>query len=177
MTTTVATTRPSGQLSLRDRLSRLSFVDACKVLGPNGSKLIQKGGNQWDIKIDEDVVFGEDSFQLRLPERTADGQPLLVTITLADTARQRLHWSCSHCIQACDHVGAAFSLILEDKLVLGLAAPPKPRVPVESLSEKELVARALAERAERAKIEKMAVRTADSNNPWSDYTVTNRASG
>ena len=69
-------------------------------------------------------------------------------------ARQRLHWNCTQCESACEHVGAAFSLILEDKMRLGLAAPPKPRVPVESLGEDELVRQALAERAERAKTER-----------------------
>jgi SNF2 family DNA or RNA helicase len=39
------------------------------------------------------------------------------------------------------------------------------------------VAKALAERVERAKVEKMAVKTADASRPWTDYTVTNRTSG
>ena len=175
--TTPTATRPRGQLTLRDRLSRLTFLDACKLLGPSGAKLIQKGGNLWDIKIDEDVFLGDDLFRLRLPEKTPDGQPLTVSITLMAEARQRLHWNCSQCFHACEHVGAAFSLILEDKLALGLAAPPTPRVPIESLDEDELVAKALAERAERAKIEKMAVRAADAERPWTDYTVTNKTSG
>src|SRR5580693_346005 len=119
MTTPSATTRPSGQLSLKDRLSRLTFVDACKVLGPSGAKLIQKSANLWDTKI-EDVHLGDDLFRLRLPEPGADGEPIIVTITLMAEARQRLHWNCSQCIQACEHVGAAFSLILEDKVALGL---------------------------------------------------------
>jgi hypothetical protein len=177
MTTTVTRTRPSGQLSLKDRLSRLTFVDACKLLGPTGAKLIQNSANLNDIKIAEDVRLSEDLFRLRLPGEAPDGQPVDVTITLMDEARQRLEWNCSQCFQACEHVGAAFSLILEDKLALGLAAPPKPRVPIESLGEEELVAKALAERAERAKVEKMAIRTADPDRPWTDYTVTNRTSG
>jgi len=175
--TTPATTRPRGQLTLKDRLSRLTFIDACKLIGPSGSKLIQKGGNLWDIKIEEDVFLGDDLFRLRLPAKTPDSQPLTVSITLMAEARQRLHWNCSQCFQACEHVGAAFSLILEDKLALGLAAPPKPRVPVESLDEEELVAKALAEREERARTEKMAVRSADGERPWTDYTVTNKTSG
>ncbi|MEX2559540.1 MAG: SNF2-related protein, partial [Pirellulales bacterium] len=83
----------------------------------------------------------------------------------------------SCCEVACEHAGAAFSLILEEKLSLGLAAAPTPRVPVESLEEAELVANALAERAERAKGEPMAVKSLDPSRPWTDYTVTNRASG
>ena len=72
--TTPATTRPRGQLTLKDRLSRLTFIDACKLLGPTGAKLIQKGANLWDIKIEEDVFLGDDLFRLRLPERHA-GRP------------------------------------------------------------------------------------------------------
>jgi hypothetical protein len=174
--TTPITTRPRHQLSLKDRLSRLTFLDACKLLGPKGAKLIQRAANLWDFKIDEDVFLGEDLFRLRVPEMV-DGQPVTVSITLMAEARQRLHWHCSKCFKACEHAGAAFSLILEEKLSLGLAAPPKPRLPVESLSEDELVAAALAQRAERAQIERMAVRPADTERPWTDYTVTNRASG
>jgi hypothetical protein len=177
MTTPVGSTRPSAQLSLKDRLSRLTFLDACKILGPNGAKLIREGANLWDIKIEEDVHVGDDLFRVRLPERTRDGQPLIVTITLMAEARRRLHWNCSECFQACEHVGAAFSLILEEKTALGLAVPPRPREAVESLDEEALVAKALAERAERARTEKMAVRTADASRPWTDYTVTNRTSG
>lgn len=175
MTTPVAATRPSGQLSLMDRLSRLTFHDACKILGPNGSKLIQKNANIWDINIDNDVLLREDLLRVRIP--VSDGPTPTVTIKLADDVKKHLEWSCDQCFQACEHVGAVFSLILEEKTALGLAIPPKPRVAIESLEEDELVARALAERAERARIEKMAVRTADPSRPWTDYTVTNRASG
>ena len=79
---------------------------------------------------------------------------------------------------ALPHVGATFSLILEEKSALGLAAPPpEPRTPAESLSEDELVERALADRAERAKTEKMKVVAADDTKPWTDYIITSRVSG
>src|SRR5262245_12794161 len=159
MTTLVVATRPSGQLSLMDRLSRLTFLDACKILGPNGSKLIQKHANNWDIDIENDVLLREDQFSVRVP--VTDGPAPTVTIKLADDVKKRLHWNCDRCYEACAHVGAVFSLILEEKTALGLAIPPAPRVAIESLDEDELVTRALAERAERARIEKMAVRTAD----------------
>ncbi|HVX59478.1 MAG TPA: DEAD/DEAH box helicase [Pirellulales bacterium] len=177
MTTRTSRTRPSGRLSLKDKLSHLTFVEACKLLGPQGKKLIQQSANLWDFNIDEDVFLGDDLFRLRFPGEFADGGPLVVTITLMAEARQRLHFNCTRCTEACEHVGAAFSLILEDKLALGLAAAPPPRVAVESLSEAELVERALAERAERAKTEKMTIQAADASRPWTDYVVTNRLSG
>ena len=47
----------------------------------------------------------------------------------------------------------------------------KLTVPVESLGEEDPVARALNERIERAREEKMKVRSADAGRPWTDYTV------
>jgi len=177
MRTTVARTRPTAKLTLKDRLSRLTFHEACKLLGPAGKELIQRHANKWDFKIAEDVYFGGDLFQLRFPGEEVDGRPLTVSITLMAEARNRLHWRCNRCPGACEHAGAAFSLILEEKIALGLAEKPKPRTPIESLPDDDLVARALAERAERAKTEKMTVQSADSSRPWTDYNVTNRASG
>ncbi|MGH7134876.1 MAG: DEAD/DEAH box helicase, partial [Pirellulales bacterium] len=43
--------------------------------------------------------------------------------------------------------------------------------------EEQLVERALAERLERAKAEKMKLEAADPARPWTDYTVTNRLTG
>jgi len=56
----------------------------------------------------------------------------------------------------CEHAGAAFSLILEEKLALGLADAPPERAPVESQSEEALISQALAEREQRARTEKNA---------------------
>ena len=170
------TTKVSTKLTLKDILSRLNFTEACKLLGDGGKKLI-KGGAQWDIKIPEDVYLGEDLFRLTLHDTPNVGEQSIVTMTPMADARQRLHIHCSSCETKCLHVGAAMSLVLEDKLSLGLAAPPKERIPVESLSEKELVCRALDERAERARVEKMKVVAADPDHPWTDYTVTSTLSG
>jgi hypothetical protein len=41
---------------------------------------------------------------------------------------------------------AALSLILEEKMFLGLSQPPPQRKPMESLSEEALVKQAVAER-------------------------------
>jgi superfamily II DNA or RNA helicase len=177
MTTTVTKTRPSGQLTLRDKLSHLTFLEAAKLLGPEGKRLIQKSGNLWSIKIEEHVHLGDDLFRLRIPGESVNGRPVIVTITLMAEARNRLHWNCTACDGACEHTGAAFSLILEDKTALGLAVAPPKRVAVASLSEEELIERAFAERLERAKTEKMKLEAADPTRPWTDYTVTNRLTG
>src|SRR5256884_4372538 len=62
-------------------------------------------------------------------------------------------------------------------MTLGLAAPPPERVPVESLSEQELIGRAMEERLERARLERMTLKSADPEQPWTDYTVTSTISG
>ncbi len=179
MRTQVKRTRPSERLTLKDRLSGLKFEEACKLLGAEGKQLILQGANRWEVNIAEDVYLGDDLFRLSFPGASAGNgsAPTIVTITLMADARERMHWNCTSCQTACLHVGAAFSLILEDKLALGLAAPPKVRVPVVSLNEEDLVARALAEREERARTEKMDVRSAEAAKPWTDYTVTSKLSG
>ncbi len=164
-------TRTSGkrELTLKDRLSRLTYLQACKLLGAEGERLIRRGG-ACEIDIDEDVYFGGDLFRLRL-------NGVVVTITQMAEAKQRLHWNCTACSRACEHAGAAFSLILEEKMALGLAAPPRERIPVEGLSEQELVEQAIALRRERARKERMTLRPIEPKKLWTDYMVTNAESG
>jgi len=162
-------TKPSAQLTLFDTLSRLTFSRAAKLLGPKGNRLIATGG-KFDIDLTTQVKFDRDMFRL-----TLDGAA--VTLTLSPAARHRLEWRCDACEVPCEHAGAAFSLILEEKLALGLAGAPPARAPAESVSEEALVAQALAERAERARTEKMRLTSLDSQEIWTDYTLTNAASG
>ena len=157
------------ELTLKDRLSRLTYLQACKLLGTEGQRLIRQGG-ACEIEIDEDVYFAGDLFRLSLNEA-------VVTITQMAEAKQRLHWNCTACDGACEHAGAAFSLILEEKMALGLAAPPPERIPVESLSEQELVEQAIAQRQERAHKERMTVRPIEPKKLWTDYMVTSAESG
>jgi len=164
-----ADTRTEQQLTLKDRLSRLTFLQACRLLGEHGARLIREGG-RYEIAIEEQVYLGDDLFRLKLDDA-------VVTITLMAEAPGRLRWNCTRCGRACEHIGAAFSLILEEKMALGLAAPPPERVPVESLSEEELIRRAIEEREERARQERMSIKSADPRTPWADYLVTNAVSG
>ena len=78
----------------------------------------------------------------------------------------------------CEHVGAAFSLILEEQ-DWRWAWPRRPSRACRSRAwaKQELVRPALAERAERAEAEKMKVASADAAQPWTDYTVTSALSG
>jgi hypothetical protein len=158
------------ELTLKDRLSRLTFTQACKLLGENGNKLIMQGGKFPLEPLEERVYLGNDLFRL-----SVDG--VTVTITLMAEAHDRLHFHCTGCDGVCDHIGAAFSLILEEKTVLGLAKPPAERIPAESLSETQLVARAMEDRMERAKTERMKIESVNPRILWTDYIVTNTLSG
>ncbi|MEP0841292.1 MAG: DEAD/DEAH box helicase, partial [Phycisphaerae bacterium] len=157
------------ELTLKDRLSRLTYTQACRLLGPEGQQLIRRGGD-YEVAIDEQVYFEGDLFRLKL-----DGA--VATITPMTEAPGRLRLNCTACETPCEHLGAALSLILEEKMALGLAAPPRERKPVESLDEEELVRRALAERMERARAERMTVRSIDPAKLWTDYLVTNAITG
>lgn len=156
-------------LSLRDKLSHLTYRQACKLLGPGGERLLRAGGG-YDIDIGEQVIFQNDLFTLNLTEA-------VVTITLNPEGKQTLDFKCSTCTGVCEHTGAAFALILEEKIMLGLAAPPPERIPVESLDDDGLVSRAISDRAERARTEKMETKPVGEDGPWTDYLVSSHSSG
>ncbi|MBM3707584.1 MAG: helicase, partial [Actinobacteria bacterium] len=105
------------ELTLKDRLSRLTFTQACKLLGPEGSKLIMQGGKFEINLIEENVFLDNKLFQLFI-----DGA--VVKINLNGNVAGHLHFNCNKCQAPCEHVGAAFALILEEKTILGLAKPP-----------------------------------------------------
>src|SRR3972149_7296978 len=133
-------------ITLKDKLSHLTYREACKLLGPLGERLIRQGG-KYDIDIAEQVAWENDLFKLNLGDA-------LVTLSLTPEMPKRLRFNCSECTTACEHLGAAFSLILEEKLALGLSAPPPERRPNESLNGHELIKLAIEERLERARTER-----------------------
>jgi superfamily II DNA or RNA helicase len=156
-------------ITLKDKLSHLTYIEACKLLGDEGKALIRQGGS-YEINIDDQVVLNNDMFKLELPDACAE-------IGMDPVKNMQLNFRCNKCSQVCEHIGAAFSLILEEKLALGLSAPPPDRVPIESLSDEELIKRELNDRIERAATQKMRVKPFDSSVLWTDYLVTNNTSG
>lgn len=171
----MTTVKPIDKLTFRDRVSRLNFDVASKLLGAEGKKLIRKGGASYEVDIQQDVYFQGDL--LRVTLRSGGDVAAMPTLTLSSDVRQRLQWNCDRCDGACEHVGAMFAMVLESKVELGLAAPPPEREPMESLSEEALVRQALQERQERAKSERMKIKSTDPNTPWADYAITSLVSG
>jgi superfamily II DNA or RNA helicase len=169
------TVKPSSKLTLHDRLSRLTFDQACKLLGEEGRKLIMQGSKR-EIDLAEDVFLGGDLFRvtLRKPNGKIDA---IATLTMMADRKDRLHWNCDCHFRACEHVGAMFSVLLENKVPLGLAAAPPERETPTELDEHQLIARALADREERARTERMKVRSENAETPWTEYTVTSLVSG
>ncbi len=170
-------TKESKNLTLKDRLSRLTYIQAAKLLGPNGRQLIRKGASYDNIDIDRDVYLRGDLFRLKLQGAGSGAKNTVVTITTMTEAKNRLHFNCTACEAVCEHIGAAVSLVLEEKTALGLAAPPDERRPIETLNEQELFEQALADRQERARTEKFRLRSSDSKRPWADYAIISALSG
>jgi superfamily II DNA or RNA helicase len=165
---------------LRDVLSHLKYSDVKKILGPSCDRLLREGGRM-EIDPASQVRLDETGMRVELGRHE-------VTLRLSDAAHKRVEASCSGCGPVCAHVGAAFSLVLEEKLALGLSAPPREDVPLENLTEPQLVERAIAEREERARTEKMRLSTwaapgdraaspLNGKRIWSDYAVTSAVSG
>src|SRR5262245_3843139 len=162
-------TKRSGFLSMRDRLSHLSFDEACKILGTEGKRLLVRGGG---LELASPDLLRIDEAEARIEwERGGPSS----RIFFDPAARGRLRAECSHCTDACIHVGGLLSILLEQKTDLGLAAPP-PEI-ARPASEQHLVAQALHDRATRAKAERMKIRSADRTTPWTDYEVMSAISG
>jgi len=155
--------------TLKDKLSHLTYQQATKLLGAQGKELLMVGG-KFDIDVFEQVTLDNESFQLKL-------EGSIVDIRLDSMKHQRIQMTCSTCPVICDHQGAALSVILEEKMALGLAAPPPERVPVESLSEAELIDQAISDRKERALTEKMRLVSMNPHELWTDYVITSQVSG
>jgi SNF2 family DNA or RNA helicase len=156
-------------INLKDRLSQLTYRKACKLLGTEGERLIRMGGKH-DIDIESQVMWEDGLLKINFGEA-------VVTFLLTPDMPRSLRFRCSKCTTTCEHLGAGFSLILEEKLSLGLSAPPPERVPVENLSDAALINQAIEERLERARTEKLQLKSTNKSGLWTDYTVTNLASG
>ncbi|MFN0128085.1 MAG: DEAD/DEAH box helicase [Verrucomicrobiales bacterium] len=165
-------TKPTHQLTLHDRLSRLGLEQARKLLGPRAAGLLAKAGRE-EIDITTQVLFTAEQFQVVFPR-----SKVVVNIALNPSYRDRLQLVCSHADEEGDYFRAAtIALILEEKLALGLSAPPDENTPWELLSESQLEERAIAERVQRALDEVMKIKPADRGTPWTEYAVTSAQSG
>ena len=54
-------------ITLKDKLSRLTYREACKLLGPEGEHLLKWGG-KYDMNIEEQVTWGKDLLKINFGE-------------------------------------------------------------------------------------------------------------
>jgi hypothetical protein len=171
----MTTVKPSDKLSFHDLLSQLTFDKSCKLIGEEGRKWILRASHR---EIDVLNHFRLQPNQLQVDFLAPTGEvEATTTLSRRIDIRGQLHWMCGTCDGACEHVGAMFSLVLENKMQLGLAALPDERKARVDLSESAVVTQALNERRERAKKERMRIRSTNAGSPWADYTVTSLHSG
>jgi len=156
-------------LTLRDRLSRLTYKKAVKLLGKRGESLLRAGG-KYEIDVYSQIEMSRDSFRLHLPDCT-------VSIVDDSFAEGKMRLICSDCNHYCEHMGALVSTVLEQKSELEFSIPAADEVEHSTLTEEELVERELKRREDRAERERMVVRTSDKSNPWCDYIVTSKETG
>ncbi|MDD5674995.1 MAG: DEAD/DEAH box helicase [Chitinivibrionales bacterium] len=156
-------------MTLFERLSRFNHRLALKLLGPRAEKLIIQGGVR-EIDIAAQVTLSRNVFRLSLPDA-------LVSIIEDPKSEQKMRFICSACEGVCEHIGAAVSLVLEEKTTIGLASELPDKIQSLDLTEEELVARELMRRDERARKERLRLKSADQRKLWTDYIVTSRESG
>ncbi len=170
--------KATSKLTLHDILSRLSFVQACKWLGPEGAKLMAEGA-KFDLDPGLYVWLDDTTLEFTLPMHGL-GREVKVALIRTTTRKDGVRWECSETKHGELYVAAVLSLILEEKVLLGLAAAPPEDAgkPLELLSEAGLEKRALADRETKAREEKMKIsRVGGIPNPWSDYLVFSAISG
>ena len=150
--------------TLKQLLSSLDYNKACELLGDGGETLLKKGG-LYEIDPSSQVSLGLHIFWLNLAE-------VSVTISSNDN---KLISSCSECLLPCEHIGAAFSVILEEKEALGLE-DVSPYA--DETGGGELIKKALEIRQTRASKEDMSlIHDQEWTSPWGDYSVVSQNSG
>ena len=158
-------------MTLRERLAHLNLNHAIKILSPHGDRLIAEGGKM-QIDPSSDIELASNIMRVRIPSDDAR-----VTIMEDSGSVHKLRVFCSACSGICAHAGAAFSMVLENKDILGLSKSKPVEENFLELTDTELEARELMRRKDRAAMERMRITSADSNKLWTDYTVTNSMSG
>src|SRR5204862_6690902 len=89
--------KKSTELTLIDKLSRLSYQQTLRLLGSDGPKLL-RAGDSWDFRIEGEVYVNEDLFRLKFPLAPGETEsPPVVTLSLMDRSNGRLRWNCTVC--------------------------------------------------------------------------------
>ena len=99
-------------------------------------------GARFEIDMSEGVYLGGDTLRVHVHDHDLAPEVANVTIVEMTNKPKGLHFNCDKCPELCDHIGAVVNMVLNEKLTLGLSAPPDPSEPLELLTEEELLQRA-----------------------------------
>ncbi len=164
------------RLTLHDRLSQLTYRAAKRLLGDEAEKLF-KDAVLIEVDPFKDIRLDGDQLTAKVLEPAAPGGIARVSMVETTSRSGGLQANCDYCQAKCVHVAATLATILESKLLLGLAEVPDLKEPIELLTERELILRALEERRIRATTERMRIKSSDASRPWTDYSITSLESG
>lgn len=106
-------TKPSHKITLRDKLSRLSYRQACLLLGDekSGSRLLIEGG-RWDVTLDQ-VRFTNNLLRVEFPGAEVCHW---VEIRLSEGRKRKLDIECDvDGEEALLFKAAVLALVLEEK--------------------------------------------------------------
>ena len=168
--------KPSGPPIFHKRLAGLTLFQAKQMLGPEADDHFA-AAHGYAPDPASDVYLGDGLLRVNVPDRSLPAGAAKVELTWAGNRYGGFQITCDACPDPCPHSAAALDLLLNEKMLLGLAAPPDESVPLELLTPEELRERMLDERRTRAREEAMTVRPRDRSTPWCDYVVTSARSG
>jgi superfamily II DNA or RNA helicase len=168
--------RVTKRRNIKDRLGFMTVYQAEQWLGDEGPKKLIEGA-KLEVNPSEDIQMSGDSLFCNVQDGNVPGGIARVTLVEKTSKRDGVQLHCDQCDTVCIHIAATLHEILESKVVLGMAEVPDPTVPLEHLTPKELIIRAIEERRLRSTSERMQIRSADSSKPWVDYNVTSQESG
>ncbi|XZE18337.1 hypothetical protein SH449x_003626 [Pirellulaceae bacterium SH449] len=140
--------RVTKRRNIKDRLGFLTVYQAEQWLGENGSRKLIEGA-KLEINPSEDIRMSGDSLFCSVQDAEVDGGVALVTLVEKTAKRDGVLLHCDKCDRVCKHIAATLHTILESKLVLGMADIPDPTEPIENLTRKGLLIRAVEERRVR----------------------------
>ena len=168
--------RVRKRLTIRDRLGQLTVRAAERLLGDQGAQRLRQG-SRIEIEVPDMVRLSGDSLFVSVPDLELDTRVARVTITEMVNKSNGLHLHCDVCKTSCNHIAATLNMVLTSKMILGLSTVPDPHEPIENLTPQELILRAIAEREQRSQTERMLLKSSDTANPWTDYSITSQESG
>ncbi|MEZ6090124.1 MAG: hypothetical protein R3C05_19270 [Pirellulaceae bacterium] len=116
----------SKRIGIRDRLGRLTYRGACRMMATDSEDgpTRLRGGSRFDINIARDVHLGGDILRVNVSDPNLDRGYAIVTIVEQTRQPSGLLTNCDQCQSRCEHTAAVLSMVLDDRMTLGLSAAP-----------------------------------------------------